>query len=1443
MKIERRFTKAGQDPYSLIEWKRTDSEIRNPDGSIVFQAKDVEVPAAWSQVAVDVLCQKYMRKAGVPNLTLEVEEPGVPDWLRRCVPTPNATFGSESSAKDVFDRMAGCWTYWGWKGNYFHAIGDGGGDGSDRYAEANAQAFYDELRYMLATQMCAPNSPTWFNAGLHWAYGIDGPGQGHFYVDESEAFGANVLPSTSAYERPQPHACFINGIKDDLVGDGGIMDLWVREARLFKYGSGAGSNFSDLRGSGEKLSGGGSSSGLMSFLKIGDRAAGAIKSGGTTRRAAKMVIVDVDHPDVEAFIDWKVEEEQKVASLVTGSKVTAKHLTAIMRAISGEGTGTAPLPPDQRADPKQNMFLGPAIKAAKRDHVPESYIARVIQLAEQGYTDMKFEVFDLDWQSKAYETVSGQNSNNTVSVTDEFLRAVETDSDWNLVARTTGEVVRTVKARDLWDKIAYAAWQSADPGIHFNTTINDWHTCPAGGKIRASNPCCFVGETLVDTSEGLIRIDELQRMSDAGEELPYAFGFDRETALPALKRIKRAWVAGHTTNLVEVTTSSGQVFRCTPEHRWLLRNGDYIEAQDLQPGMSLRKVGRTVNEQRSGRTSILHRCTTDVPNGTQYQNRWMWEQANGPIPDGYEVHHRNEDPTDDRLSNFELIEETAHVCMHSRGRANPRYIEVDDAKLVEIYDAVGASVQRMRRGGERVTPGRWNKFINNRGLKGIIPLARFQDGVGLIQGMPWDAFHARVEEARSQVNDKVVSVSHVGLEQSACVYDIEVEGIHNFGIRSTHERNAPSIVVSNSEYMFLDDTACNLASLNLIKFYDGTKVDVETYEYAIRLWTIVLEISVYMAQFPSKEIAQRSYDYRTLGLGYANLGGLLMTMGIPYDSDQGRAIGGALAAIMTGRAYATSAEMAKELGAFVKYRENSTSMLQVIKNHAAAAQVMDHFEGLSVDPPDLKYEEVYEIQDTLAGRVVRCWLDAILMGRQHGYRNAQVTVIAPTGTIGLVLDCDTTGVEPDFALVKMKKLAGGGYFKIVNQSVEAALQKLGYTASAIANIIDYAVGRGRLPNEFAATSNVSDNQVKTAFSIRFLEDWKAKGFTDEDIDRADIYACGTMTLEGAPHLKPEHYAVFDCANPCGKTGTRYISTEGHIRMMAAVQPFISGAISKTINMPRHATVQDVKDAYMLSWKLGLKANALYRDGSKLSQPLNSSLVGDDVDPGELADMPQARQVEKLVEVIEKRFREKLPDKRMGYTQKAVVGGHKVYLRTGQYPDGRLGEIFVDMHKEGAAFRSLMNAFAISISLGLQWGVPLEEFVDAYTFFRFEPSGPVQGHERVKTATSVIDFIFRDLAINYLGRNDLAHVNPDETLPDAMGAGIAEPAPMVDTVVGITVNDEGKAKAVVEKRPDLRAMAKLQGYEGEACHACGNFTLVRSGTCLKCDSCGSTSGCS
>ncbi|MBI2027205.1 MAG: vitamin B12-dependent ribonucleotide reductase, partial [Deltaproteobacteria bacterium] len=1142
-----------------------------------YSSDNVTVPSFWSQVATDILAQKYFRKAGLKKAS-----------KKSSYSQPDAD--GESDVRQVVHRMAGCWTHWGEKHGYFDSKKD-------------AHNFYDEIASMLIHQVAAPNSPQWFNTGVHWAYGIEGHAQGHYYVDPTTE---TLCVSKTAYERPQPHACFIQSIKDDLVNEGGIMDLWVREARLFKYGSGTGSNFSSLRGCGEKLSGGGVSSGLMSFLAIGDRAAGAIKSGGTTRRAAKMVCLDLDHPDILNFIEWKVREEQKVVSLVSGSQSTKAYLQKILVACHAEYKTLA----DKAFDLKENETLKTAVKEASACKIPLNYILRTIQLAKQGYESIEFLDLDTDWNSEAYLTVGGQNSNNSVRIPNSFFAALEKDDFWHMTSRTDGSVVHSIKTTDLWDRIAYAAWSCADPGIQFDTTINEWHTCPESGRINASNPC--------------------------------------------------------------------------------------------------------------------------------------------------------------------------------------------------------------------------------------------------------------------------------------------------------------------SEYMFLDDTACNLASLNLAKFYnpDTEEFDIELYRHACRLWTIVLEISVLMAQFPSREIAQRSFEFRTLGLGYANIGALLMMMGLPYDGPEARNFSAALTAIMCGEAYLASASMAKELGAFKNYSTNKDAMLRVIRNHRRAAHnaKAHEYEGLTVAPLGLNPKYTNQ---KLIDTAKHVWDEALRLGQAHGYRNAQVTVIAPTGTIGLVMDCDTTGIEPDFALVKFKKLAGGGYFKIINQSVPTALKKLGYSKAQVQEIIDYGKGRGTLKDAPAInhealmakgfTSEILslvEEQLPSVFDIQFaFNKWTLGekfcqetlhfdvdkmnqlnfnvlaelGFTAHDIQRANDFCCGTMTLEAAPHLKKEHYPVFDCANKCGRYGTRCIDYNAHIKMMAACQPFISGAISKTINMPHDISVSDIQKLYFDSWQFMIKALAIYRDGSKLSQPLNT--VSADWAEILMSDS-QHEKIEKISERIvvrEVAQKRPLPNRRSGYTQKAEISGHKIYLRTGEYEDGTLGEIFIDMHKEGAALRSVMNCFAIAVSLGLQYGVPLEEFVHQFSFTRFEPNGIVTNHDHIKMATSIIDFIFRELAMTYLGRHDLVHVAPEdvgELRPKSKGITAVQnyvlPRVATDTtsvtlsVPPVILNASGESHirsprdaeaslAMTEQwngnghaqhaRAEQVALAQMKGYEGDACSECGQFTMVRNGSCLKCESCGSTSGCS
>jgi ribonucleoside-diphosphate reductase alpha chain len=2026
MRIDRRFTVEGQDPFGSIPFAPRTSRIVNPNGSVVFEMKDIAVPEAWSQVAVDILAQKYFRKAGVPAKTVRVAEDGVPAWLQRSVPaTADEPIVGEQDSRQVFARLAGCWAYWGWKGGYFSSEGD-------------ARAFFDETCFMLAAQMSAPNSPQWFNTGLHWAYGIEGPPQGHYYVDPKSV---SVTRSTSAYERPAPHACFIQSVSDDLVNEGGIMDLWVREARIFKYGSGTGSNFSNVRGDGEPLSGGGKSSGLMSFLKIGDRAAGAIKSGGTTRRAAKMVVLDLDHPDIEEYVNWKVTEEQKVAALVGGSRLMNKHLNAIMQSVITHPVAA------EKYEPKHNAKLRKAVLAAREALIPENYVARVLQLCRQGYTHIEVEEYDTDWTSKAYYTVSGQNSNNSVRITNEFMKAVESDGPWHLYWRTEKEraekqnrgpkPMKTLKARDLWDQISFAAWSCADPGVQFDTTFNEWHTCPVDGRINATNPC-VTGDTLVATADGWARIDRLL-------DQPFAVvGSDGE-----LHEIKPAFKTGEKP-VYRLRTRAGYELKLTADHRVLTANRGDVPAHELLKDDVVLLGGRLFADGRNaGSTGMaeLDSRLTEFLGLLVGDGCLMGEQEAAIVtlsPEEAAVAARVRDDVMSYKAEFAfdgrgarecsvtspqatirlstasrcVVEELKRYAALNGGSANKKFHDaiytLDKKSLAGVLRGLFTADGTVAHYGEKsqyvsldstseellkqvqlllLSFGIKAKLYRNRRVAGsstaLLPDGKggvkeyavqqvhslrvsrssrvvFEREIGFVPGSPkcgqLAKLNREVTTYADRLEDPIESLEYVGVEP---VYDLTEPTTHHFV--------ANGVVVHNcSEYAFLDDTACNLASLNLMTFYstEAGKFDIDAYKHGIRVWTLILEISVYMAQFPSVPVAQKSYDFRTLGLGYANLGALLMVQGIPYDSAEGRAQCAALTAIMHAGSYAASAEIAAEVGPFPRYEPNKHHMLRVVRNHRRAAYnaAPSDYEGLTVYPVGIDARVCPP--DLLAA--ARSESDrALELGEKHGYRNAQVTVIAPTGclvggsliatdrglvplktlgnvegkkwqdvsfrvvtpdgpqaatkfyvngveatrtirtaagyeiqgtlkhrikvvdagtgewvwkrfaevqsgdvvplalnqmvgepkvvqlpplgelywtsdyetrvptvmtpalaelvgyfmgdgslhakglrfcvskedpdvagrlqrlvkdlfnlecaveekqgyvevtvnsvaltlwweacgftklpphaghtgkgyapriplallytndrrcyaaflrglfeadgtviagaaswttatpdffkavkslllalgyptstkhdtsgwgqstlyvlrlrnssynesfrdeigfigvrkhaaivvkpdaqagrhdyihlpegvmervqacgvnanavamavkrhgsitrrsltqinetlqdpnvthalgyfydavevnedggeqltydisvpanvtytangfvshnTIGLVMDCDTTGIEPDFALVKFKKLAGGGYFKIINQSVPPALAKLGYAPWQIEDIVRYSRGAATLagcPHVNVASLKAKgftdeilariEASLAGAFELPFVfnkwtigEDFLRDtlkvaaetlnapgfdllaylGFSKEQVAEASTYVCGTMTIEGAPHLKAEHLPVFDCANKCGKNGKRYLSAEAHIRMMAAAQPFISGAISKTINMPYDATVEDVKKAYWLSWQLMTKANALYRDGSKLSQPLNSvadspeaamlaAVVPDEEPrPVEVRHEPQL-VAERITERIIHRYlakRRRLPDRRAGYTQKSRIGNHKVYIRTGEYEDGTLGEIFIDMHKEGAAFRSMTNCFAIAVSLGLQHGVPLEEYVDAFLFTRFEPNGVVQGNPYIKMSTSIIDYIFRELAVTYLGRNDLAHVQPEDLRGDALHdrdddfeseevvssrtfdpAQAEAPRPSLaprsahlklnngpaethatPTVAPAFTRVPAAAPAVTvtvpagETKAERIRIAKQKGYEGDPCSNCGQLTLVRSGACAKCDTCGETSGCS
>ncbi len=2011
MKFSRTYSVPG-DPYAGVAFEPRTSRIVNPDGSVIFEAKDVMVPASWSQVAVDVLAQKYCRKAGVPKHTIRFAEEGVPEWLQRSVAdgvalealSRDEQFGPERDARQVFNRMAGCWTYWGWRYGYFDS-------------EDDARVYHDEMCAMLARQVGAPNSPQWFNTGLHWAYGISGPAQGHWFVDPADGT-SQASPDT--FTHPQVSACYILGIEDDLVNEGGIFDGVVREARIFKGGSGSGANFSKLRAAGEKLTGGGTSSGLMSFLKVFDRAAGAIKSGGTTRRAAKMVVLNADHPDIEEFVNWKVREERKVADLVIGSRLFEKQLNAIISAAHDTRV------PDQaRLDPALNASLRNAIRDAVDAGVPSGAAQNALDYARQGYTRLEVERYDTAWDSEAYVTVSGQNSNNSVRLTNGFFDALDRDDEWLLTARTTGDVVKRIKARDLWEQIAVAAWQCADPGLQFDDTIQEWHTCSNDDRINATNPC-VTGDTLVACADGPSRIQELVGKA------AFVIGGDGRPHF-----VSQIFPTG-TKPVYRLRTQSGYELKLTGDHKLCTENRGDVPALELQTGdriaLNGSGFGRVSLDQRiafgigaaiaggsvtsgfgGSRNLVITMLDDDAPvlayvtDGINNAKADLSGGGRGRRPTAVIAQRKG---TGSRLSTsdrsiVELFSRYAILDAGSTGRRlTDAVYELDEDSTAALLRGLFTAAGTVASDGERSqhvsldssalallkqvqhlllsfgikatldSDGR-KEFVTNapNSKAGQAPFQVVQMHSLRIADFSGRAFERSIGFHGTSL--KALALRNLSEAVGDAVFDDEFCSLEPLGTEPVFDLTEPETAhfIANgmrvhncSEYVFIDDTACNLSSLNLVKFLnDDGNFDAKRFAEAARIWTTTLEISVTMGQMPSRRIAEKNHGYRTLGLGYANLGTLLMRMGLPYDSEEGFGWCGAITSLMTGAAYRTSAEMAQQLGPFARFEANREPMLRVIRNHRNAAYAADPeaYEALTVTPVTHAPTLFTQATWALARKV---WDEALSIGEVAGFRNAQTVVIAPTGcltgdalistdrgltrlrrlgnvdgerwqdldirvltddgeqraskfyingisptrriktnsgytitgtpehrvklvdrhsgelvwkrfaevapgdtvalsmggfagtphvvnlpplgeehwtaeftttapstltgdlaelvgyfmgngvlhakglrlgvhgedtdvrerlaalarrlfniepafstkgdrteiavhsvalamwwqacgfakrhpstdarsksyvahvpdvilasndptiyaaflrglfeadatvvngsvhlttanaslaedirtvlltlgiptntrvdksgwsgadlyvlrvrnagytqnflrrigflgdrksnavrpcetwqgtkgdrvfvrkevlrtllphsselyprtalygyrhagaisrsaatellertgsielesaltffyddvaanedggeqltydlsvpanvtyfangfishnTIGLVMDCDTTGIEPDFALVKFKKLAGGGYFKIVNQSVDAALHKLGYSQEQIDAIETYAKGTGTLeeaPHINRATLKAKafdeaaigrlEAALPSAFELPFvfnkfvlgeefckerlgltdeqLNDWNFSllrdglGFSTQQIEEASAHICGRMTVEGAPYLNDEHLGVFDCATPCGKYGSRYIRPLAHVDMMAAAQPFVSGAISKTVNFPQTATIEDVKETYRYSHERMIKALALYRDGSKLSQPLAASYDFGGDSAGEEAPVV-AQPFTTPLQIAEKivyRYiakRRPMPQRRSGYTQKATISGHKVYLRTGEYEGGQLGEIFIDMHKEGAAFRSLMNNFAIAISLGLQHGVPLEEFVEAFTFTRFEPNGPVVGHDHIKMATSILDYIFRELAVSYLGRYDLAHVQPSMQM-DAMGpeerddyiaeeegdvsvrpVGVAEmlhpvsthlhpgqqtpqgsaaappaPPPVTPIVPSVTngsngANGSGTSVAVLARTEAVNA-SKAKGYTGNACSECGQLTMVRNGACEKCDSCGATSGCS
>ncbi len=1554
MKVTRKFTTAGHDPFSTVEWTTRSSKISNPDGSVVFEMPDAEVPVTWSQLATDIMVSKYFRKAGVPQFEQSFALPNTPQAVARRDESGKVVTGPERSARQVIHRLAGCWRFWGETHGYFDTPDD-------------AEAFYDELVYMMVHQMCAPNSPQWFNTGLNWAYGITGPAQGHFVPDPKTG---EVFVAADAYTHPQPHACFIQSVTDNLVNPGGIMDLWTREARLFKYGSGTGTNFSKLRAEGERLSGGGKSSGLMSWLRIGDRAASAIKSGGTTRRAAKMVCLDMDHPDIEQFINWKVREEIKVAAMVEGLKL---------------------------------------LKAADES---------IKETAERLGLSL-----DYDFNGEAYATVSGQNSNNSVRVPDAFFEAVDADADWSMTWRTTGEVAKTVKARTLWDEIGYAAWRCADPGVQYDSTINAWHTCPNGGRINASNPC-VTGDTLVATSSGYRRIGELvgqtaeiingdgqavvvDRIFPTGRkpvyELKTRSGFTLKLTadhrvwttnrgdVPACEltvddevRLERGGFGGEflplpTAELLGAAVGDGCVTH-QPGQDFLfvsLGEAEGAYAEELRGHIDHTKAWLSSGDGRGTRPTGVTATATGLRVGTSV-GRVLSKLGEYAVLDAGSHDKRFTDAvhsldrqsvaavlrglftTDGTVANYG--DKSQYVALDSTSLELLRQVQLlllsfgIKGKIYENRRAAGeiAALLPDGHGGEAAYAVRQMHSLRISRASRVVFEREIGFSAASVKAERLRALNAGVVAYAERMTDRVASLRAVGQEE---VFDL-TEPVSNHFV-------ANGVVVHNcSEYMFLDNTACNLASLNVLRFFDAQtrEFDAAGFEHGVDLWTTVLEISVLMAAYPSEEVAELSYRYRTLGLGYANLGAMVMQAGIPYDSDEARAVCGCVSAILTGRSYRQSALLAAEHGPFAGFEANRDDMLRVVRNHRRAAHGVareaKEWEGLRVRPVPIDHDlcagggvKLTNIGE-MAEHATRAWDDALAFGDRHGYRNAQVTVIAPTGTIGLLMDCDTTGVEPDFALVKFKKLAGGGYFKIINESVEPALVSLGYDAAQRRDIMTSILGtlhlevpmpkgvRGAQPGQTFAQwlrgkGLTEDDLGRITKSLRGVFElgyafapWaigdeavkrlgidpdKAKadprfdmlrklGLKDKHIEQLNETVCGTQTVEGAPHLRDEHLPVFDCANTCGRGGTRFIAPEGHIRMMAAAQPFISGAISKTINLPNDATVQEIERCYRMSWELGLKANALYRDGCKLSQPLSNkseTKVDVEVDRDEevdelgesdakaevatavaglaatiaAGDATPAKAVEQVAQIVHRPMRRRLPDTRSSLTHKFNVAGHEGYLTVGLYEDRKPGELFITMAKEGSTIGGLMDSLGTATSVALQYGVPIESLVNKFTHQRFEPAGMTTNRD-IPMAKSLVDYIFRWMGMEFIPGYREANIpqrpsemNKPAAAADRAGqraeisrlAGVGNEAPVrhgpidtgprrqaggtiVTSTASFTERVEQGDSAYQTTQAATLSMAMESVNDAPPCDVCGTIT-VRSGTCYKCLNCGNSMGCS
>ena len=1342
--IRRHFTTEGVHPYDEVSWERRDARITNyRDGTVAFEQLGVEVPESWSVNATNILAQKYFRG------TLGTEE-------------------REWSLRQVADRVADTLTAWGIKDGYF-------------VDDEEALVFNHELKFLIIHQRAAFNSPVWFNIGVQ---GV--PQQGS--------------------------ACFILAVEDTMDS---ILNWYTEEGIIFKGGSGAGVNLSRIRSSHELLKGGGTASGPVSFMRGADASAGTIKSGGKTRRAAKMVILDADHPDVEDFIWCKAIEERK---------------------------------------------------------------ARVLRDAG----------FDMDLDGADSHSTQYQNANNSVRVTDEFMEAVIDGRDWNLTARTDGSVVRTVPARDLFRQIAHSAWECADPGLQYDTTINRWHTAPMTGRINGSNPC-FPGSAKVHTDKGLIPFSELLERANTGETFGIythdATNPDQPSQAMVITSPEAFMITGYN-DIVRLRLDNGVELRCTPSHKIFTANRGYVEARhllfddevkllDLQAPAVEADLGLPVSSNPEDYwTKGDHALPLRFPDmwSEEFAHYLGWLVGDGSTSGttvatiyGSEEDQREILPRHAELLDWVNCERPIKLSEQANGtvqlrlarRAFKQFIEALGVKSVKgpektvpwsierapaemvaaflrgLYDADGCVVTRAQ--GRYVGLGSSSPellrgvqtLLSTFGIMSRIYQTRSASKEGSFTytnklGETKRYGNSAAYDLRITSESVVRFAQHIGFSLSrkaALLRSLVVEAPRhpyaartkahllertNDGVELTYNLSEPrnhsyvvnGVVVRNcSEYVHLDNSACNLASMNLLTFLDeNDEFDVDGFKAGVAVMFTGQEIIVGNADYPTEKIGETTRAFRELGIGYANLGALLMAQGLPYDSDAGRAWAAAITALLTGHAYATSARTAARMGPFAGFHDNAEPMLNVLRMHQAEAARIDE----DVVPPEL------------LSAAQESWDRAVDLAEAYGVRNSQASVLAPTGTIALLMDCDTTGVEPDLGLVKTKKLVGGGTMSIVNQTVPRALAKLGYGLEQAEDIVAYI-------NEH-------------------------------------------MSILGAPHLAPEHLPVFACS-----MGDNTIHYSGHIRMMGAVQPFISGAISKTVNMPEDVSVEDVEQLHIDAWSLGIKAVAIYRDNCKVAQPLSTTkksaaTAGGDTAPAGSEAEARDREVTARIAELETALaqsqqraatplvvgavRERLPRKRNSKTFSFRVADCEGYVTVGEYEDGRPGEVFIKVSKQGSTLAGIMDAFSISLSLGLQHGVPLATFVRKFANMKFEPAGITDDPE-LRIATSLIDYIARRLALDFLPveeRTELGILSTQErtqpTLPGVEEMATPSIGLVEDGLSDGVVAASGGATVPTERWP----MARAEQLDAPLCYNCGN-TMQRAGSCYVCGSCGSTSGCS